>query len=86
MLVRARPDIIAGAALITALMAGLHYWRFRVPITIAAGAASLAATVLALLSTVAPDIAKAYLTYIILVAGLAIFALAMRFDLCDPPA
>ena len=84
LVLRERPDIIAGAALITMLMAALHYWRFRVPITIAAGAASLAGAAVGLLFTIAPDFASNYVKFIILAAGLAIFVLAMRFDLSDP--
>jgi hypothetical protein len=79
-----RPGMIALTALMTCAVVAVHYIRFRIPITIAAGTAALAVTVLALLVAVAPDLTKANIRIIILILGLAIFALAMRFDLSDP--
>lgn len=78
------PLTVVGAALITVAAAALHYWRFRVPITIAAGVAALVAAVLGLLIAAAPKLVEQALTPIILVCGLAVFALAMRFDMSDP--
>lgn len=71
------------AALLTAALVALHYWRFHVPITIAAGVAALAATGIGVFALIAPRFVEAALTPLILVAGLAIFALAMRFDARD---
>ncbi len=78
---------IAGAGVVAALAAWLHWARFKVPITVAAGAAAVAATAIGLaLSALEPlnvdtgDVALA-LTF---VAGLAVFAFAMRWDLQDP--
>lgn len=79
-----RPLPVAGAALGTLALVALHYRRFRVPITIAAGTASLLAALLALLGACAPEFAARNLNGLLIGAGLAIFAFAMRFDLTDP--
>lgn len=78
------PAALLAAALATLLLAGLHYWRFRVPITVAAGAAALLAALLALGFVMARETVAAHLNPILVAAGLAVFALAMRFDLSDP--
>lgn len=75
--------IMAGAALASAAGAWLHWRRFMVPITVAAGAAALAAMVGALIMSAVPDGGRALVSALILVAGLAIFALAMRWDMSD---
>ncbi|MEL7707825.1 hypothetical protein AAG593_02975 [Citromicrobium bathyomarinum] len=78
---------VAGAGLIAALAAWLHWLRFKVPITIAAAAAALCATAIGLaLSALAPlDIDKGDVAlWLTFVAGLAVFAFAMRWDLQDP--
>jgi hypothetical protein len=67
---------LAGAA-----AAALHWRRFRVPITLAAGAAALAVGGMALAGTLfGPD--RGVLLAALL-AGFAIFALAMRYDISD---
>lgn len=78
---------VAGAGVIAALAAWLHWLRFKVPITVAAGSAALAATLIGLIvAALEPtgldqgDVAL-WLTF---VAGLAIFAFAMVWDLKDP--
>lgn len=76
------PVVIAGLATIAAT--ALHYRRFRIPITFAAGVAALVASVLALVIAIAPDFAERFLRPVLLVCGIAVFALAMRFDLGDP--
>ena len=48
------PAVFAG--LVTAAATALHYWRFRVPITIAAGVAALVASIVALFVMLAPDL------------------------------
>lgn len=73
----------AGAGVAAAMLAALHYWRFRVPITIAAGVASLACAALALVRAAFPAYPGA-LSFAALLVGLAIFSLAMRYDLSDP--
>ena len=77
------PEVVAQAAFLTALLVALHYWRFRVPITVAAGVASLAFAVLASLAAAVPDLIIPNINLLVLVLGLAIFALAMRFDTTD---
>lgn len=69
--------LAAGAALI-------HHWRFRVPIDIALAALMLAGCALSLLSFAAPGFMGENIALIALVLGLAIFAVAMRYDLSDP--
>ena len=75
---------ILPAALITVAFVGLHYWRFRVPITIAAGAAALTAAVIAGLDWARPDTSWTIHNGVLLFCGLCVFALAMRFDMSDP--
>ncbi len=72
----------AAAAALAAAAAFAHWRRFHVPITVAAGAAALAGLVLALVSAVAV-VAPDALLVLILLAGLAVFALAMHFDARD---
>jgi hypothetical protein len=79
-----KPGLVTGAALMTAMLVALHYLRFRVPITVAAGAAALAGAALSILFALAPDFAQAQLNLVVLVLGIVVFALAMRFDLSDP--
>ncbi|MCZ8184918.1 MAG: hypothetical protein O9308_00930 [Beijerinckiaceae bacterium] len=78
-----RPAPAALAALATAGLVALHYWRFRVPITVAAGVAALVAALFGLVATISPAFAEAALTPLILIAGIGVFALAMRFDAKD---
>ena len=76
------PAVVAG--LVTAGATALHYRRFRVPVTIAAGVAALVAAIVGLLFALAPELAKAAFFPLMFLCGLAVFALAMRFDLSDP--
>jgi MFS family permease len=74
----------AGAALLTAGAAYLHWRRFMVPITVAAGAASIALFVIALaLAALGEEIAEEAVLPLVFVAGLAVFAFAMRWDMSD---
>jgi hypothetical protein len=78
--------LVGGAALLTAGAAWIHWRRFMVPITVAAGAAAVAATVIALiLAAVGPDNLDSgqVLMPMVFVAGLAVFAFAMRWDMSD---
>ena len=79
-----RPTMLALAALIAALLAAVHYWRFRVPITIAAGCCALTGSIVGLVYGLAPELPSAAYSVVILACGLAIFTLAMRFDIADP--
>lgn len=76
-----------GIALTTAGATWLHWRRFMVPITVAAGAAFVAATVFALViagTGIEDDQAiQNLLLAMVFVAGLAIFAFAMRWDMSD---
>lgn len=79
-----RPIVVAGAAFVTVLMVAAHYWRFRVPITVAAGCAALAGTVFSLFYATAPDLPPVAYNAVIFICGVAIFVFAMRFDMADP--
>ena len=79
-----QPTVLGAAAFVTLLMTAVHYWRFRVPITIAAGCGALMGTVVGLVYGLAPELPPVVYSAVILACGLAIFALAMRFDTADP--
>ena len=89
-LVHADPDlpdrvnalIAAGIALVTAGAAWLHWRRFMVPITVAAGAVALVGLAIGLAIAAVPTI-KNSLYPLLLIGGLAMFALAMRWDMSD---
>lgn len=89
-LVELKPDfsdstdaaIGAGIALVATAAAWLHWRRFMVPITVAAGAAAAVAVVVALGMAAIPD-AKDAIYPLLLVCGVAVFALAMRWDMSD---
>jgi hypothetical protein len=78
------PTMVATAAFVTVLATALHYWRFRVPITIAAGCCALIGTVAGLVYGLAPQLPPVAYNVVIFACGLAVFALAMRFDIADP--
>jgi len=83
---RVAAALIAGAALVTVGAAWVHWRRFMVPITVAAGAAAAAATVIALiLAAIGPENVEPerVLMPLVFFAGLAIFAFAMRWDMSD---
>ncbi|MCK0127858.1 hypothetical protein [Erythrobacter sp. F6033] len=77
--------VISLAALVAAGGAYLHWRRFMVPITVAAGAAAVAGTVIGLiLAGIGPDnVEETLVLSLVFVAGLAVFALAMRWDISD---
>lgn len=79
--------LLSGSALLTAASAWVHWRRFRVPITVAAGAAALAATaILLIITALGPatiDNAEDLLLAMVFLAGLAIFVFAMRWDTSD---
>lgn len=77
------PLLVSG--LVAAAAAALHWRRFRVPITLAAGAATLAVGAIALtgaLTNAQPGGGNVLLGAM-LVSGLIIFAVAMYFDMQD---
>ena len=77
--------LLAGA--ITVLAARLHWKRFMVPITIAAGAAAVVGSVIGAIAMAdaAMNDGEGSLAMLplVLIAGLAIFAFAMRWDMSD---
>ncbi|WP_340314823.1 hypothetical protein [Rhizorhabdus argentea] len=79
---RAMALVMAGAAALTAGGVWLHWRRFQVPITVAAGAATLAGLVLALAVAAVPGLGE-HVLKLMLLAGFAVFALAMWWDMSD---
>ncbi len=73
----------AFAGLATAILVGLHWWRFRVPITIAAACSALAITAIALARGYAPGLFETHPIFIMVPVGLAVFTLAMWYDTSD---
>lgn len=73
------PVAVSGAGAVAAAV--VHWRRFRVPITLAAGAAAVAIAGLGLVGMVAPM--RSVLLLSTLLLGLAIFAVAMRYDMRD---
>ena len=80
--------IISGVFLLAAAGAWFHWRRFQVPITVAAGAATVVGVVLALLAAALmptfEEQGERLLLPLVFVAGLAVFAYAMRWDMSDP--
>ena len=73
----------AGVALLAAGAAWLHWRRFAVPITVAAGAVALVAVLVALVRAAVPA-ARDAVWPLLLVAGVGVFGVAMRWDMSDP--
>lgn len=71
------------SGLVTAGLIALHWLRFHVPITIAAGCAALVAVVVALIEGVFPDLIAHHMAFVFVPLGLATFATAMFFDIQD---
>jgi hypothetical protein len=78
--------IAAASAALAAGGAWLHWRRFRVPITVAAGAAALVGVVLALIAYAVGDTERLenIMLGCALVAGIGVFLVAMRWDGSDP--
>lgn len=79
--------LMLGAGAITVLAARFHWRRFMVPITIAAGAAAAVGSIIAALAMANDALTDGRGEFpilpIVLIAGLAVFALAMRWDMSD---
>ena len=77
--------ILSVAALATVLAAWIHWRRFMVPITVAAGAAALAAVGVGLVAIALGDRpwVPDFLLGVVLVLGLGVFAYAMWWDASD---
>ncbi len=73
--------MVAGA-LIAVAATVLHWRRFHVPITVAAGALALTGAAIAVIAAVRPDWERAMMVAILL-CGLGVFALAMQWDMSD---
>ncbi len=80
---RATALLLGVAAAITGAGVWLHWRRFHVPITVAAGAATLAGLALSLAFAAMPTIGQ-QIMLVILICGLGVFALAMKWDISDP--
>jgi hypothetical protein len=80
------PVILSSAAAFAAAAAFVHWRRFKVPITVAAGVAALAALVLGLIVSAVGDIpsTQQIVEVSALVLGVGVFFLAMRWDGSDP--
>lgn len=72
--------VISG--ILTAIAARVHWMRFKVPITVAAGTAAGLACVLAVIVSIYPY-ARTWILPMLFVAGLVTFALAMFWDSAD---
>jgi hypothetical protein len=78
--------VAAGGAAAGAVAAFFHWRRFRVPITIAAGAASVVGLVMALIASAlgqGPNMSDVMLGFL-LVLGVGVFLFAMWWDSSDP--
>jgi len=67
---------------LAAIAAYLHYRRFRVPITIAAGTAAVAGFLISSLLSLFPALIE-HMMYIIFISGVALFIFAMYWDASD---
>ncbi|MFL6858474.1 MAG: hypothetical protein ACJ8EB_11290 [Allosphingosinicella sp.] len=79
--------LIAAASAIAAGAAWLHWRRFKVPVTVAAGAAAIVALVMALIKAVLGNDAPGQediLLGFLLVLGVGVFLFAMWWDSSDP--
>ena len=76
------PYMVMTAGLLTTTGVAAHWARFRVPITLAAGAAALTAACAATITYLFPPMLY-YIDNIVLVFGLLIFGLAMYWDSKD---
>ena len=76
-------DLMKGVlGLVTAFAAWLHWQRFKVPITIAAGVGILVAALMFLLFWFVPE-SRTYIRPIMFLTGILVFLFAMRWDSSD---
>ena len=82
---RAVALVVAASAAVAAAGAGVHWRRFRVPITVAAGAAAVAGVTVALIASAVGDVPNIQDIVLgtILVLGVATFLFAMWWDSSD---
>ena len=74
--------VAAAIAAVTAGAAWVHWRRFMVPITVAAGAVAVATVAVSLTVGLIPGAERAIYP-VVLLAGIAMFAFAMRWDMSD---
>jgi hypothetical protein len=70
------------ASALTAIAALAHWWRFQVPITVAAGTAAVGTALVLTAVTMIPG-AQKFVPVLVFVVGVAVFLLAMRWDSAD---
>lgn len=70
------------AMAVSALATAVHWWRFQVPITVAAGMATVIGFAFYGIMSAFPQ-ARDWLTAIIFLGGLIAFVVAMRWDMSD---
>ena len=73
---------MVGSAGLTAFATWLHWRRFHVPISVAAGAAAAGGCTIAL-ALLAFPVLKGWVPVLLILAGIAVFTLAMRWDATD---
>lgn len=74
-----RMVVAAGFAVVAA---AAHWWRFRVPVTVAVGASAAVGGAVALLAALVPGAAQSW-KLLLLAGGLLVFVQAMRWDISD---
>ena len=79
---KAGATIIAACAALTVGAAWVHWRRFQVPVTVAAGALALVGVIVSLLLAAVPDFERV-ISPALFVLGLGVFAFAMRWDMSD---
>lgn len=70
------------AAAVSSIGAWVHWKRFKVPITVAAGTATIVLFVISLVISVFPAF-KDYVLYLVFLGGVITFVIAMRWDAAD---
>lgn len=75
-------SLAAIVGVVSAIAAWVHWKRFMVPITVAAGALAVVGVAISLTMAFIPDVRES-LNPLLLVAGLLVFAFAMRWDMSD---
>lgn len=76
-------DLIIGIpSAAAAIAAWLHWLRFKVPITVAAGTAALVAGIVMMLFALIPEM-RQWMMPITFIAGIVVFLLAMKWDASD---
>ncbi len=79
---RSEALVLVGATAATVAGVWFHWRRFMVPITVAAGAAALSGLVVALAMVAMPSLSD-HILKLVLIAGVAVFGLAMWWDMGD---